>query len=387
MIKLVNIISNLSLGGAQILIFDILKYLKEKNKFDISVITIDSGKYIERFESAGITVIDLKKKGLINPGIYFEIVKAIKKLKPDIIHTHLNKADFYGRIAAKRCNVPIIISTCHNYSTTHKGADIDKKSIFDVIDNFVIKYSDCSLIAISEHVKKYLSNRLPQLKNEITTIYNGIDIGKEKYILNEEEQLKLRLEIGFDKDDFIICIAGRLEKQKGHLFFLNSVKEILHTNSRVKILIIGEGSMRNEIENYIAENSFTERIKLSGFVPFADKYFEISNVVAVPSFWEGFGLVLIEAMIKGKLVLASDTGGIPEIIDNFKNGILFKCGNEEDLKAKIKLIIGQEIDTELIRKNGIKTVKDKFDIKQTSELYYRFYLSKLNPKKSRTTNE
>ncbi|MBK8383891.1 MAG: glycosyltransferase [Ignavibacteria bacterium] len=79
-------------------------------------------------KNAGLKVIDIGEKGLVNPKIYFKLKKVIESLKPDIVHTHLNKADFYGRIAAKRSNVPLIISTCHNYSTTHTGADINKKS-------------------------------------------------------------------------------------------------------------------------------------------------------------------------------------------------------------------------------------------------------------------
>lgn len=76
------------------------------------------------------------------------------------MHTHLNKADFYGRIAAKHFHIPLIFSTCHNYSTTHTSADINKKSIFDRIDDMVINYSDSSLIAISKLVYQIFGTNL-----------------------------------------------------------------------------------------------------------------------------------------------------------------------------------------------------------------------------------
>ena len=72
-IKIVHIISNLNIGGAQILLFDILKYLKEHTDLDISVITIDSGEYIKKYEDAGLIVIDIEEKGLVNPKIYFKL--------------------------------------------------------------------------------------------------------------------------------------------------------------------------------------------------------------------------------------------------------------------------------------------------------------------------
>ena len=191
-IKVVHIISNLNIGGAQILLYDILKSLKEHTDLDLSIITIDSGEYIKKYNDAGLKVIDTEEKGLVNPKIYFKLKKILKSIGPDIVHTHLNKADFYGRIAAKRAGVPLIISTCHNYSTTHTGADINKKSFFDVIDNFVINYSKSSLIAISKLVKQYLIKRNPAYGKITEVIYNGLDVSNSVYKLNETELFNLR---------------------------------------------------------------------------------------------------------------------------------------------------------------------------------------------------
>ncbi len=225
--KIVHIISNLSLGGAQVLLFDILSYLKQKNDLDITVITIDSGEYIRKFEKEGIKVIDLKERGLINLNIYFKLRKILKEINPDIVHTHLNKADFYGRLSAKSINTGLIFSTCHNYSTHHKGADINKQSIFDRIDNFVISYSKSNLIAISEVVRKYLVNRNSSFEKITEVIYNGVNIEKMQYKLNAPGLVNFRKEYGISKDDFVISILGRLELQKGHAFFLDSIKDFI----------------------------------------------------------------------------------------------------------------------------------------------------------------
>ncbi|MBL0108192.1 MAG: glycosyltransferase family 4 protein [Ignavibacteria bacterium] len=251
------------------------------------------------------------------------------------MHTHLNKADFYGRIAAKRSNVPLIISTCHNYSTTHSGADINKKSFFDVIDNFVIDYSKSYLIAISKLVKQYLINRNPSYEKITEVIYNGINFDKIKYKLSNGEILKLRSKNNIDSDDFVISVIGRLDKQKGHLIFLESVKEIIHQNKKIKILLIGDGSLREQIEIFIKENNLSSQVIMKGFQPDSEPYIEISDLICVPSLWEGFGLVIIEGMIKKKIILASDVGGIPEIIEDGKTGFLFKSQNKTELIKKL----------------------------------------------------
>lgn len=372
-IKLIHIISNLSQGGAQVLLYDILINLKKKNEFDIKVITIDSGEYIKKFEEAGIKVIDLKKKGLLNLNILSDLKKILKELKPDIVHTHLNKADFYGRIAARQVGVRIIFSTCHNYSTHHNGAAINKRSFFDIIDNFVIKYSNCNLIAISNVVKQYLIYRNAEFGKITQVIYNGVNIEKENYLLNSEQQTKLRKEFNLEKNDFVITVIGRMDKQKGHLFFLESIKDYLRQNTDIKILIVGDGRLKNKISSFINSNFLENQVQILGFIIDIDPIIEISNLICVPSLWEGFGLVIIEGMIKNKIVLASNVGGIPEIIEDDKTGILFKSIDSKSLIEKLNYIYRNIDNLNEIKQNALDMVREKFDISKNSELYYKAY--------------
>lgn len=376
-IKIVHIISNLSLGGAQVLVFDILKNLKKKNDLELSVITIDSGEYIENYNKAGIKVYDLKEKGLVNPKIYSKLKKILKEINPDIVHTHLNKADFYGRIAAKRAGVPVIVSTCHNYSTTHDGADVNKKSMFDRIDDLVISYSGSFLIAISEVVKQYLINRNSKFENITEIIYNGVNINKEKYILQNNELSVFRKKFNISDDDYVITISGRIEKQKGHSFFIESVKDFLKEKKNIRILFLGDGSLKKDIETLVKADDLSEYVEFLGFQKEPEKFIEISDLICVPSLWEGFGLVVIEGMIKRKIVLASDVGGIPEIIISDVNGFLFESLNKNSLLENLEKIYNCKIDPEMIRENALNTVKNKFDIQKNSELYYQSYLKKI----------
>ncbi len=377
-LKIVYIISHLNIGGAQTLVFDILKYLNKKKDLDISIITIDSGENINKFRIEGINIINISEKGLVNPKIFFRLKESLRKIKPDIVHTHMLKADFYGRIAAKQAGVPLIYSTCHNYSSHHKGADVNKISIFDKIDNAVISYSDSKLIAISEIVKKYLVNRNEIFKAITEVIYNGVDIEKEKYILNDYGLSELRKDIGILKDDFVISIIGRIEKQKGHAFFLDSVSGLLKERKNIKVLIIGDGNLKNEIENLVTANQLTDYVKLLGYQIETEKFIEISDLICVPSLWEGFGLVIIEAMIKMKIVLATDTGGISEIIENGKTGYLFKLNDKKSISEKLIYIINNFNDLNHIKLNALRMVKEKFDIRKNSEKYYQSYLNHLN---------
>lgn len=373
-IKVVHIISNLSIGGAQLLLFDIIKNQQAQN-LEIVVITIDSGFYIEKFEKAGIKVIDLKLKGLVNPIIFVKLKKILKKIQPDIVHTHLLKADFYGRLAAKSLKTPVIFSTCHNDSTTHKLNTTGRRNIFDKIDNWVIDFTNSYIIAISEKVKQFLLKRKnEELSKKISVIYNGINVKKEEYILNNEKIKYFRSSLRFEENDFIISIIGRLEEQKGHLIFLSSVLQIIKKYN-LKILIIGEGSQRSKIENFIKEENLYQNIFLLGFKAETEKYFEISNLVVVPSIWEGFGIVACEGMIKGKIVLAAKVGGLTEVIQDGVNGFLYET---DTLKTKLEYIFQNYDKLRFIGENAKEFVKEKFDIQKNSKLYYFEYIKRLH---------
>ncbi len=374
-IKVVHIISGLGIGGAQTLLLDIAGQIIRSSDVELNVITINSGEYLETYRNAGINTIDLAEEGLVNPKIYFKLKKILKELRPDIVHTHLHKADFYGRLAAKSVGIKFIFSTCHNYSTKHSGADIDKLSVFDRIDNFVVNYTVCRLIAISDIVRKYLINRSSAFSSVTETIYNGVDV--ERRIipkLTEKQMSNLRHELGFNRKDKIILIMGRLEVQKGHLFFLDSIKELLKTSDNLKILILGEGSLKRTITEFLENEGLTDKVKLTGFLPDSEPYTEIADIIAVPSHWEAFGLAAIEGMIKGKIVLASDVGGLAEIITNNQDGFLYKNNDASDLRMKLEMILKDYPNLDHIKTAAMNKVKEKFDIKTTALKYYNSYI-------------
>lgn len=376
-INLLYIISNLGQGGAQVLLLDMINYLQNNKNIDIAVITIDSGEYIGEFNKKKIKTIDLKEKGLVNYNIYRKLFKIIKEIKPDIVHTNLLKADFYGRIASKNAGVKLIVSTYHTTLTSHSQNKSQKKTVFDYIDNFVVNYSNSDIIAVSEQVKKKVIERNLKAFERTNVIYNGIDLKKESMKLNSLEISEYKKKLFIKKNEFIVSIIGRLEESKGQFFFLKAMKDIL-LKGEIKILLVGEGSHRSKIENFISQYKIEKYVTLLGFVKEPEEIIEISDLICVPSIWEGFGLVIIEAMIKRKIVLASDTGGIPELISDGKTGFLFKSLNKEELIEKFNYIFKNSDKLENIKKHALKMVKQKFDIEKNSELYYNYYLQRLS---------
>ncbi len=374
MLRIVQIVSNLSLGGAQRLLLDICKYLKSKNDVDVRIITIDSGDFVPLFREAGIDVTDLKRKGLVNPAIFRDLISDLRQHPADIVHTHLQKADFYGRLSAAVAGTKSICTTYHGYSTGHKTASDESPGIFDKLDDLVIRLSGSRLIAVSETVKNFLVNRSEFNKYRVDVIYNGIDtVEMSKMSMPDEEALSMRQRFKAGRDTRIILISGRIEPAKGQLFFLKAIESLFAEFSQMNVVILGRGSDEERIIEFTKSNGLDERIFLPGFVSNPKPFYEISDIVAVPSLWEGFGLAAIEGMIMGKIAIVTETGGLKEVVRDGVTGFTFRCGDEEDLRSKVRKVLSEFDQLNEIRQRAVSEVKDRFDITASAEAYYQFY--------------
>ncbi len=263
------------------------------------------------------------------------------------------------------------MTTYHTNSSSHKIVGENSFQFSDCLDNFAAKFSNCRLIAVSETVKSYLKCRLPGLVNDVIVINNGINIDNIK-LLDDTEKVKLRNAFNISESEYVISFFGRLESHKAPDFFVESISSIMEEFKNIKILIVGEGKLREKIEKHIIKNKYEDRFILTGFRDNPLDFIQISNLVVVPSFVEGFGIIILESMLLRTLVLGSDAGAIPELISNGVNGFIFNAGNKEDIIIKFKNIYYKK-DINSILDNGYNCVVSNFDINIISKRYYDFY--------------
>jgi len=217
---------------------------------------------------------------------------------------------------------------------------------------------DYGHIFISEAVKKNISAFL-KIKNG-HVIHNAVHF-KEETLDIAQKYLKENL---IEVSEFLVVVPGRLHNTKGHVFFIDSLNEYIKSLSpkKMKIVFVGGGPLKEEIENKVAEFELKEYIFITDFVDnsLMLSFLNLANLVVIPSIHEGFGNVAIEALMQGSTILASDTGGLPEIITDGKNGYLFKTLNKEELSKKF--ISLHQKDKKLNPKLLKQTFKDRFTI-------------------------
>jgi glycosyltransferase involved in cell wall biosynthesis len=196
----------------------------------------------------------------------------------------------------------------------------------------------------------------------IKVIYNGIN-------LNEHHPDKnLRKEIGIPDETALIGFVGRLSIQKGIKYLLES---FLFTRKFVNahLLIAGTGELEKEIKEFISKNNLDDFVHLLGFREDINNIMNSIDVLLLPSLWEGFGIVLIEAMAAGKPCITTNISSMPEIVEDNISGIIVPPEDSASIaKACIKILSDKELSSRMGRE-GKKIVKKKFTIEKMADRY------------------
>jgi glycosyltransferase involved in cell wall biosynthesis len=241
------------------------------------------------------------------------------------------------------------------------------KKIFNKFNNALSLMADNINIFVSKASLEDSIAHFFYKKSTIKVIYNGI---KELNFISSSNPF---LALGSKDDAYRIVLAGRLVKEKGHLFFLEILNSLLkrgEIEKTIEVYIIGEGPLFDNISEYIRENNLTY-VYLLGKKKKDDLplYFSSANLVVIPSVAEGFGLIALEAIFSGATVLSSDAGGLAEIITPNVNGFQFRSNNARSLENKIVNIINKNI--EIDKEVAIAHTQKYFSFTQMLEAYKR----------------
>ena len=269
------------------------------------------------------------------------LVCELRKEKFDVVHTHTSKAGFIGRLAAAKVNVPIIIHSPHGtiYTTDSNIEGVPKfslgKRLLQLAERFAGKKTTF-LSTLSKNEKQIcLELGLSTEQNSIV-IPNGIDCAK--FALTDIDRTVAKKELGIEPKEIMLLSVGRLSSEKGHSLLIEAFGKVNKNNDcikNLKLFLLGEGPEKTKLQQTVESLNLSSQVFLPGHCCDIRKYLAAADIFIAPSLYEGFGIAIIEAMAAGLPVIASDTGGIPEIITDNKNGILFQTGNSAELSKKI----------------------------------------------------
>jgi len=367
-------------GGAGIYAFKLIEKMSEKGITIHVVFPIDKKgiKKIPKKLNNRVylhPIILRKLPGLEYIQFNFKARKYIKKLKNNFNLVHFNFQTLF-----KVKNVPNIITVLHPIGSLRillkfiPNLVFSPKFLFEYnpilvkIDSLGLKRSD-SIIAISKFSKNWIIENYSINSNKIQVIYLGVDIVKSDINLVENIKNKLNL-----KGKKVVLFVGRLEYRKGILNLIGAMSKINEIEN-LKCIIVGTGPLKNKILKYIIKMNTRDRFIFLNRVSYKVliSLYNICDIYVQPSFLEGFGLTIIEAMTACKPVITTKAGSLPELVQNNYNGILINPDDTESLRNKITFLLSNNDFAKKLGENASKTVKRKFNWSKTAENTIKIY--------------
>jgi len=371
-IKILQIITLSEWGGVQRVCFDLIKNL-DKKKFQVEVACKPGGILIEKLKEIEIRVYSINsfRRGIFPINDFKTLIslyRLIKKRKYDIVHCHSTKAGVLGRTAARLAGVKKIYFTVHGWGFYNEGEYSWIKRIIEFLEKITAKCST-RIICVSENDKKEGIKRKIAEKDKFLVIKNGIDWKVEG------SKEKTRGKLGLKEDEIAFGMIGRLVYQKNPLMFLRTAKEIIKIYQKAKFILIGGGSLFQECQNFIKKNRLENNIFLLG-KKLPDEIRELLlgfDVFVLTSKYEGLPLTIIEAMFAGLPIIATNVGGVSELIEDGKNGFLVNLNSIEELVQKMIYFIENPKERKEMGKKSQKVAEENFTLDKMIKKYESLY--------------
>lgn len=366
--KIIHVITSLDKGGAETHLFNLATDQSKINNQVVVLYFKGNGYWKKKLIACGIKTYFFPIKNLFNLYnlviLYFQITKVVNEFKPSIIHAHLSLAELIGLcIKLKYGNKIKLIITKHLDSFLFEGSTGRSKKIQGIfLEKIIFKFSN-HIIFISNHVKKYFLKKINLKENLFSIIYYGYKIKK----INIKIKNNLKKKYNLTNSCLKLCTIARHVKQKNLEFLIKTFSKIIYEKKINAILIIvGKGDQTKSLKILAKEQYVDQKIIWISYCKDIEELLKNIDIFCLTSNYEGFGLVLLEAISQKIPIIAAKVSAIPEIIKNNYSGVLYESNNHEHFLLGINKIINNKSFKKKITRNSLVSLK-KFTLKKMTQ--------------------
>lgn len=288
---------------------------------------------VREARSLGLRVETLHEEFRYDPRIFLKLVKLIDKLKLQILDAQTYKplaVSLFARCLRKNIR---IVSWTHGFSQENL-----KIRIFGTLEKYLHRFANKTICVSGPFGDILVDRGIP--RHKLAIIPNAI--GDEEFDFDPATD-QLRTQLKIEANQTVVGAIGRLSPEKGHKFLLKAWPEIIKMVPTAKLVIVGDGPLRQELENLAEQLGIKESVRFAGFRPDGRRFFFLFDVMILPSLDEGLPYVLLEAMIRKVAVIATAVGEIPKVLKHGELGILIAPQNIESIsKNTVDLLKNKE---------------------------------------------
>lgn len=363
-IKVVYLITSLIPAGAERVVYALAKHLPA-SQFDIEVICVSAvrGQVGTWLSESGIRVwyLDVKYKWQLAIK-FFRLWRLINSLQPQILHAHLFHCNMLARCVGRLTAVPVILSTVHIMEQRWRPWHF-------FLDRWTISWTNLQ-ICVSHTVAQFTREKAKIPANKIAVIVNGVPVEQFANVdVNANSKSQWPLE-----GRQVIGAVGRLDPQKGFAYLIKALPAVIQKFADVVLLVVGAGAQKHHLEKLANQLNLQQHVIFTGFQEQTAPFYRLFDVFVCPSIYEGFGLVLVEAMIAGCPVIASAIKPFAEIVEDGKWGKLVPPASRHALaNAIIEVLASPEQARHLAAKASIYA-RENFSVRRMVEQYQSLYI-------------
>ena len=381
-IRVLRVITRLNIGGPSIHAILLTRALDDGARFSSTLVAGTTapheGDMLDLARARGVEPVLLPALGReISPLddllSLARMVQLVRRLRPDVVHTHMAKAGTVGRLAARICGVPLIVHTYHGH-VFHSYFSPRKTRVFLTIERALGLATD-RIVVIGDGQRQEIAGYGVAPLDKLVTIRLGLELGQ--FLDAEKTTGQLRQELGIGAATPLVGLVGRLVPIKAPEIFLQAAASIRAAMPEARFLVVGDGELRPALEALVQELGLGDAVRFLGWRRDLVRIYADLDVVALTSRNEGSPVVLIEALAAARPVVATAVGGVPEVVVDGQTGLTVPPSDPAPLAAAILRLLRDRALAARLGAAGRRHVYPRYDSSRLVEDVTQLYLREL----------
>ena len=361
--KILFTITGLAMGGAENQVCNLADKLASRG-YQVKIAYILQPVIVQpKSENIELIWLGGKKSPLSMLKAFINLIKLINRYQPDVVHSHMYHANILSRLAKVFTKLPRLVCTAHS---NNEGGKLRMLS-YRLTDFLADEFTNVSQGAVDEFEAKKAAP-----VNKMIATHNGIDTGAFVFNSISRSQIKSKYKL---EDKKVFIAIGRFHEAKDYPNLLNAFSDLVQKNSAIHLFIVGDGELRPSIEQMIKDKNLTDNITLLGIRKDVPELLSAADVFVLPSAWEGFGLVVAEAMACERVVVATDCGGVAEVLG--EEGFLVPPKSSHALMAAMEKAISlSDEEAKTIGAAARKRILEHYSLDSVVDNWLKIYFPK-----------
>ncbi|MAJ61633.1 MAG: hypothetical protein CBC48_17825 [bacterium TMED88] len=348
-------------GGAEVVLIQLSEELRRRGHTVIEVGPKEGKGWLSgRLLEAGFERHCFDLRRAIDPGCVWRMRRLLQGLHLDVVHSHEFTMAVYGAAACKLVGIPHVV-------TLHGGDGAFQARRRRVALRWAKRNSQ-AFVGVSNHTSQFMAERLGLRDDDVQTVHNGIPA-------SQGDRNRTRNALGLTDQDILVLAVGNARPRKGHMLLLEALAELRDRGigQSLHIAVAGDGPERPRMAEYAEKKDLSDRVHLLGLRRDVGDLQAAADISAMPSFWEGLPLAVLEGMFAGNPVIASNVGGIGEAVRNSSEGILVAPGQIAPIADALAQLLNHPEERMLMGRAALQRAQKLFSVQAMADHYERLY--------------